>query len=265
MPAVNALTADELKKILNQIVRDIWKAKAMPKEIDEALASFFASEYWKGVEQGYNTTFEEVDYNTPDYELLRKLEKDVFQFSSAKTYQQLKAISQALLGEDGKLRTYTQFRTAAAEINNEFVNQWLQAEYNYAVSASQSASQWVIIQETKELLPLLRYSTVGDDRVRPEHEELDDVTRPVDDAFWDTYYPPNGWNCRCDVIQISRGTITDLSKITLPEIKPLFMYNPGKQGIVFPPGHPYYDGLPDDVKEQGDALYLKKRKGNGND
>lgn len=45
-----------------------------------------------------------------------------------------------------------------------------------------------------------RYSTAGDDRVRPSHAELDGVTLPKEHPFWQTCWPPNGWNCRCSVI-----------------------------------------------------------------
>jgi hypothetical protein len=247
------MASDELKAIIEKLVRKIWAQKGMPAEIDKALTEFFASEFWKAVEKGYGMNLEDVDLNTPDYEMLRKLEQSVYQFASAKNYAQLKAISQALLDEQGKLRTFSQFRIAAAQVNNEFVNQWLKAEYNYAVASSQMASRWVQIQEDKDVLPLLRYETVGDERVRLEHQELDDVVRPVDDDFWELYYPPNGWNCRCHVQQLDSGTITPLSKITLPDKMPdMFKYNSGKRGIAFPPGHPYYDGLPGDVKQQAD-------------
>lgn len=46
------------------------------------------------------------------------------------------------------------------------------------------------------------YTTVGDDRVRPEHEELEGITLPKDHPFWEKYWPPNGWNCRCQAIAI---------------------------------------------------------------
>lgn len=255
-----AITADELKQLLDKMVRSVWKNKTMPKEIDKALTEFYASEYWKGVEKGYGINLAEVDLNTPDYVMLRKLEESVYQFASAKNYQQLKSISQALLDEQGQIRNYNQFRTAAAEINNQFVNQWLQAEYNYAVASAQMASRWQQIQEDKKTLPLLRYDTVGDDRVRPSHQELEGVVRPVDDDFWDLYYPPNGWNCRCDVQQLDSGTITPLPSIVLPEnMHEIFKYNSGKTGFAFPPGHPYYDGLPAQVKEQALELWRKNR------
>ena len=233
----------------------------MPAEIDKALTDFFASEYWKAVEKGYGMKLEEVDLNTPDYDMLRKLEQSVYQFAAAKNYQQLKAISQALLDQQGQLRSFEQFRQAAAEINNEFVNQWLKAEYNYAVASSQMAGKWLQIQKEKELLPLLQYNTVGDDRVRPAHQELEVVIRPVDDDFWSIYYPPNGWNCRCTVLQLDSGRITPIEKINLPENMPdLFKYNSGKQAMAFPPGHPYYDGLPGDIKNEADKLWIEKRK-----
>ena len=46
------------------------------------------------------------------------------------------------------------------------------------------------------------YLTVGDDRVRPEHEKLDGIRRKADDEFWDTFWPPNGWNCRCQAVAL---------------------------------------------------------------
>lgn len=252
----NMMDSDELKALLEKLVRKIWKQKGTPAEIDKALTQFFASEYWKAIEKGYGVNIDDIDFDTPDYEMLKKLEENVYQFASAKNYTQIKAISQALIDEEGKLRTFSAFRTAAAEINNQFVNQWLQAEYNYAVASSQMASRWQQIQSNKETLPLLRYDTVGDERVRLEHQELDDVVRPVDDPFWDLYYPPNGWNCRCDVQQLDRGKITPLNKISFPDrMSEMFKYNAGKKGIAFPPNHPYYDGIPADIKKQGDDLY----------
>lgn len=47
-----------------------------------------------------------------------------------------------------------------------------------------------------------KYITTEDSRVRPQHAILDGVTLPKDDPFWDRFYPPNGWNCRCQVIPL---------------------------------------------------------------
>lgn len=46
------------------------------------------------------------------------------------------------------------------------------------------------------------YYTVGDSRVREEHELIDNVTLPKDHPFWLNNYPPNGWNCRCQVVPL---------------------------------------------------------------
>lgn len=55
---------------------------------------------------------------------------------------------------------------------------------------------------TQEFLWGYKYVTVGDERVRPSHAALDGVTLPKDDPFWQTNTPPNGWNCRCQLISI---------------------------------------------------------------
>lgn len=47
-----------------------------------------------------------------------------------------------------------------------------------------------------------RYVTAGDDRVRPSHAILDGVTLPKGNPFWNRFYPPNGFNCRCQAIPL---------------------------------------------------------------
>ena len=42
-----------------------------------------------------------------------------------------------------------------------------------------------------------------DDRTRPLHRAWHGVVLRYDDPFWRSYYPPNGWHCRCTVTQYS--------------------------------------------------------------
>jgi len=51
--------------------------------------------------------------------------------------------------------------------------------------------------------PYWRYVAVMDDRTRPEHAAWHGTILPADDPWWDTHYPPNGWNCRCTVVSVS--------------------------------------------------------------
>lgn len=91
-----------------------------------------------------------------------------------------------------------------------------------------SAGRWQADQDEaiQEILWGYKYVTVGDDRVRPEHEELDGVTLPKDDPFWDTFWPPNGWNCRCQAIPI----FEERKEVQSPddaEVDPDFAFNAG--------------------------------------
>ena len=67
-----------------------------------------------------------------------------------------------------------------------------------------AAGQWQRIQAAKRTMPYLRYVTRDDDRVRPQHAAWHNVVLPVDDPFWQSHFPPNGWRCRCRVIPLSQ-------------------------------------------------------------
>ena len=62
---------------------------------------------------------------------------------------------------------------------------------------------WESIERNAAAMPWLRYVATLDDRTRPQHRAWHGVVLRYDDPFWRTHYPPNGWNCRCTVLQYS--------------------------------------------------------------
>ncbi len=79
----------------------------------------------------------------------------------------------------------------------------LRTIFDTNLRSSYAAGRWERIQRQKDAMPWLRYSAVQDVRTRPHHAAWHGTLLPVDHAWWNTHYPPNGWYCRCRAIQIS--------------------------------------------------------------
>ncbi len=80
----------------------------------------------------------------------------------------------------------------------------LETTFRTQTQMAWSAGEWNADQDpaVDEILWGYEYVTVGDDRVRPSHDALDGVQLPKDDPFWQSSYPPNGFNCRCRVLRV---------------------------------------------------------------
>lgn len=79
----------------------------------------------------------------------------------------------------------------------------LEIIYDTNLRTAYAAGRWEQIQRTKEARPYLRYVAIMDSRTRPLHRAWHGTVLPADDPWWATHYPPNGWNCRCTVQQLS--------------------------------------------------------------
>lgn len=113
----------------------------------------------------------------------------------------------------------------------------LQIIYETNMRMAYSAGQWKRIEESKALLPNLMY-VLGPSKVhREEHETFEHLILPVDDPFWDTHMPPNGFGCKCGVIAMTPedtkewGGVGESPKDLSIGVDDGFDYNPGKDGM----------------------------------
>lgn len=195
-------------------------------------------------------------------ELTSALEENTFIFSGFKTHAELKEASLLLRGEDGGLKSFEQFKRDVQSINETYNVQYLRAEYSFAEASAHVAMKWKDWEKGGRNY-MLQYRTANDDRVRDSHRLLHNTTLPMDDPFWNSYIPPLGWRCRCNVVRVPADeyeqsnselaqsigeAATDLPK------QRIFRFNPGKTLKVFPPKHPYMPkGCGDCDKRRGFA------------
>lgn len=123
----------------------------------------------------------------------------------------------------------------------------LRTIYHTNLRTAHAAGQWERIQANKAHQPYLKY--IGSDAADPReaHKRFYGMILPVDDPFWATHMPPNGWGCRCRVRALTRAQaeregisaspkLRDVEHINTrtgeiehyPEgVNPAFAHNPG--------------------------------------
>lgn len=177
----------------------------------------------------------------------QRLQRSNYIFSGIKTFHELNEAFPSLLDENGNRKPFERFLNDVQTIDNTYNSHYLRAEYNFVQSSAQMAAKWEQFAEDGDRYNL-QYRTAGDSKVRPAHAALNGVTLPPSDPFWQTYYPPNGWNCRCNVVQVrkSKYPVTPHDEAMKrgeealqDDTKGIFHFNPGIQQKTIPDYNPY--------------------------
>lgn len=151
------------------------------------------------------------------------------------------------MGDDGRIKPFNRFLNEVQRIHQSYNVNYLRTEYNLAQASSLMAARWKQFEQDGDRY-LLQYRTVGDKRVRRSHRMLHGITLPITSRFWNEYFPPNNWNCRCTVVQVRKGKYPESNEqeamklgmeATAGKYREMFLFNPGKSMTCFPAYNAY--------------------------
>lgn len=177
---------------------------------------------------------------------------------------------------------------ATGEIEGKLLNpQRLETIFRTNTQTAYMAGRYQQMRDNVDYRPYWEYSAVMDGRARPSHAALNGRIFRYDDPFWDHFFPPNGFNCRCSVRARSEGDIKRLNLkvatsegklseaeqlINEKESRPAMQFNDPVRGKEFiaDPGFDYNPGkivyqpdLSDYPKELVKQYELAEGKRNG--
>lgn len=83
----------------------------------------------------------------------------------------------------------------------------LETIYRTNVQTAYMAGRFAEQLENVDDRPYWMYVAVLDGRTRPSHRAMNGKVFRYDDPFWSSFYPPNGWHCRCRVVTLSADEV----------------------------------------------------------
>lgn len=195
-----------------------------------------------------------------------QMQRNLYKFSGAKNYVLLQQINEILHSDKGK--NWQTFLQEVQKLNPKYNKNYLQAEWQTAKQAGYHAGNWQEYVKRKDLYPNLKYCTQKDERVREEHRPLEGFIAPIESDFWKDFYPPNGWRCRCYVVQTAEPASTgDMPQLSDKDFPKEFRGNVAISGQVFKEDstnqgtpHPYFALALDADSDTKKAFELSKLK-----
>ena len=234
---------DLVREKFDRMMKVLFRQEGANLEIG-ILASEEAQDFIETHSSVLNGSFRQVEMS----EAMRKrLERSNYVFSGLKTFHELNEAFPSLLDENGNRKTFERFLNDIRKIDETYNSNYLRAEFNFVQASAEMAAKWERFMQDGDRY-YLQYRTAGDAKVRSTHAEMAGITLPASDPFWEEFYPPNGWGCRCSVVQVrkSKYPATDHeeamargeSALELDK-KGMFRFNAGMEQKTMPDYNPY--------------------------
>ena len=176
-------TASTWDAAVEQLVNQIWERNINASDLNRDLVLKYYAGLNKATHSGWG-----AGYYTN--ELTRDFRENLLKFSGAKSYNLIRQIEALKEGQTSK-EAYHEQAKKLVNIHNET---WQQVEEKFAANSASSARDFQVYQRDADLYPNLKYRTMGDAEVRPEHAANDGVIKPINQ--W-TIITPLDHSCRC--------------------------------------------------------------------
>lgn len=226
----------DLQKLAQRMAEQIHARKIREGQIDPDLVAQQAKELEQALSKGYEDALDQPKFGSQAHRRKVQLKYNVHVMAAFKNHHNVLDIHDLLLDDEGNIKPKGKFLKDIKSVNADYNKNWAATEYRLATANARAASKYMTYVEKGGSIV---YQAIRDGRTRPEHEELHGTTYPVGHEFWDRWFPPNGWGCRCYTRWISEEKT--VAPKSLPDQKTMFAQNPGRSGKIFNEDHPYFD------------------------
>ncbi len=169
--------------------------------------------------------------------------QQAFSISGLASLDQLTIVRDSLAAKLQSGQTFRQWQKEITESGTlDLPRHRLDNIFRTNIQSNYNRGRWERFVAVKDTQPYLMYDAINDSRVRPSHLAMDGIIRTVDDPFWHSHAPLNGYRCRCRLISLGErqaqarsGNGKGLNKgVDAQAMQPDkgFDYNPGEDLMV---------------------------------
>lgn len=246
----------DIDTLLKEAIEEVYGNKGSKELVNKNLFDITNNALQHGIDG-------ELEDNVTDKEFIRQFKENASVFAAFKNHQQTELFVAALYDENGKLRSFREFRKECLKIGEKFNEQYLRTEYNTAVRAARMAANLKKYEKTAYLYPNLEYMETMASHPRKSHKEYVGTILPINHEAWAWLMPPSDWNCDCSVRPTDKEPTA--APVKPEDFNPIFDNNPVNTAeFVNIKETPYYkhtpEGLRDKVEREGKELLKEYNK-----
>lgn len=173
----------------------------------------------------------------------RKARSRAFTVSGLDRAEQVGAVHAAMHKALENGETLRDFKKRVGEtLEDATLPDWrLRTIFRTNIQSAYMAGRYEQMKRTAKQRPYWRYVAVADNRTRLDHLALHGLVYPADHEFWGSFYPPNGFACRCSVQSLSSRQVRARGLTIETDMPDLVEPTDPATGMKLPPRRPRPD------------------------